>query len=598
MAEAKQPEVDNLHQFESNKSLIFTGVNSGSYIWKIDDKLRINNILNSCNGQLFESILFTMNKLKWQIRLYPNGNQQGNRGSVKVFLKLIELPTNFDRIMLSFSLLCDKGMSCHTDMRIYNKSGQGSGWLDNTLSLQEWRSMNINSVSLLITIKVHYIILKKEVFMNNDSILSRFVPQEINLDNNGKIPLKTRGIYHISKLMMNAFKWSHNGKRMESAIYDQMWRLQCYPNGNGKECEGFISLYLRCCFIPPLISKIKAKFRIICKETGKILNTSNEFSYQKKDLGSRKFVKLTDVSALESITFIVEIEIIDIVKAEQNNADLKKCTFYAPEQIQEILTLVSEDGPMEGNGNRNAAIIDGDHLKNFVPEYNQFNDSKDGPKQHQPQNHNGYSNYKAEESKYDPHSDNKLLKQQIMIQETKIESLNIEIQENKKLMNMMQNNISKLVGEVKDLRMMLDEKKEDIDTDNNGLYDIQKDIKEIKQHIGLNVNDKAHDIESEESLMEKWMRDTVGLPQYIEVFNENGLEDMNTVKLMGMKELEMIGIDKFGHRMRIINEVKVFFNKMQMNDPEYHEQPDMNIKSVSNGSSGKQTHQEGHTAFM
>ena len=540
--------------YESNKSLMFNGKNSGSYIWKIDNKQTINNMLNANNGQLFESLPFYMSKLKWQIRLYPNGNQLVNRGSVKIFLKLLSLPSEFDRLMLSFSLLCDKGMSCHTDMRIYNKSGQGSGWLDKTLSLSEWRNMNINQCSILITIKIHYIALKKEIFINNDSILSRFVPDPYDGDS-GDLQLKTRAIYQINKNMMNAFKWSHNGKRMESAMYDNMWRLQCYPNGNGKECEGFVSLYLRCCYMPPLVQKIKAKFKIICKETGKILNTQNEFSYQKKDLGSRKFVKLSDISSLETITFIVEIEIIDVTKIQENNQQDRKCVFHAPQQIEEILGLVSDQKPMEG-GDRE--IMHNDNMKSLNPQYNHFNDVKDGPH--------------AEERKLNEVISSPNIKERLLIHEAKLQSLTVNVEENKKLMIAMQRNIENLSKQIDNLKLGTFEEKK-----NDELNDIKKELKLIKENMG-NL-DKNEDVKKEETLMEKWLKYQVNLPQYIDVFTEHGLEHLETVRLMTENELEMIGIDKIGHRKKIIHEI----NKMQMNGAQNNR---------------GQTHQEGVTAFM
>ena len=54
-----------------------------------------------------------------------------------------------------------------------------------------------------------------------------------------------------------------------------MWKLVCFPNGmwlpNFDEMieynKGYVSLYLRICYLPPNIKEMKIKFSFKCKET-------------------------------------------------------------------------------------------------------------------------------------------------------------------------------------------------------------------------------------------------------------------------------------------------------------------------------------------
>jgi len=66
----------------------------------------------------------------------------------------------------------------------------------------------------------------------------------------------------------------------------------------------------------------------------------------------------------------------------------------------------------------------------------------------------------------------------------------------------------------------------------------------------------VNDEHEEGSAVERWMRDEVNLPQYVSLFISNGLDDMDTVRYMTDEELKQIGIDMFGHRLRIIKEIE------------------------------------------
>eukprot|EP01084_Bolivina_argentea_P051934 95451_1 len=49
-----------------------------------------------------------------------------------------------------------------------------------------------------------------------------------------------------------------------------------------------------------------------------------------------------------------------------------------------------------------------------------------------------------------------------------------------------------------------------------------------------------------------WLRDEVELPEYIPIFIENGFDDMRAIKIMDKDDLDEIGIQKLGHKKRII----------------------------------------------
>ena len=50
-----------------------------------------------------------------------------------------------------------------------------------------------------------------------------------------------------------------------------------------------------------------------------------------------------------------------------------------------------------------------------------------------------------------------------------------------------------------------------------------------------------------------WCTQELKLPKYYPLFIEHGVEDLETVGLLGVKELEEIGIRKLGHKTKILH---------------------------------------------
>ena len=72
--------------------------------------------------------------------------------------------------------------------------------------------------------------------------------------------------------------------------------------------------------------------------------------------------------------------------------------------------------------------------------------------------------------------------------------------------------------------------------------------KKLKKNEAENVKEKA---------MKRWMRDIVGLPQYIDLLIGNGMDNLDIIKYITGQNLEGIGIDKVGHRIKIVKEIEI-----------------------------------------
>ena len=87
---------------------------------------------------------------------------------------------------------------------------------------------------------------------------------------------------------------------------------------------------------------------------------------------------------------------------------------------------------------------------------------------------------------------------------------------------------------------------------NNRVTKIEKDLKWINNKLKeqTNLTDNLEKLK-----VKKWLKDSVKLEQYFDVFMENGMENMDVIKLVTKKELNEMKIDKLGHRMKILNEI-------------------------------------------
>ena len=86
---------------------------------------------------------------------------------------------------------------------------------------------------------------------------------------------------------------------------------------------------------------------------------------------------------------------------------------------------------------------------------------------------------------------------------------------------------------------------------------VNKEIAKIKQQIEEmremhNAQDDEKKEETEEEKVKKWLENTVKLPQYYQVFMEQGFEDLESIGHVTENNLKEMGIDKIGHRNKII----------------------------------------------
>eukprot|EP01084_Bolivina_argentea_P024871 46304_1 len=469
LSEIKEDVIHGHLYIENNA---FKGMNAGSHTWTCKDAELIKSILSAKNKQSFQSDPFTIAKLKWQMKMYPNGNTPSRNRYVNIFLKLLSIPCTIDQLTIAWCITCNKSMVGTSYISKYTPSASYWGLTGKKLPLSQWKSMNIKDLSISITINIIDIILNNNsnYLMLSHIPISYFKFNEYEKYNKHNTSTKTVYKWKMDPKTVNIYKQSATAQTFQSHIFDNMWKLETYLIRTGNT-TGFIGICLRLCNVPPFIYKIATELSFICKETEIVKGSYTvEFDCNNQSQGIPQFMSLTDINALQIVTFAVQIKILNVKYIEFNKNNINH--IYDPMQINQILSIAVTESDTE--------IL--------------FNS-----------NHN--------------------------------------------ILTEIQSKILKLDKQMIDLRLIMCEEKK-----NDDLDVIKDEIKLLKQMIDkIQLKNKRSNIKYTE--MQKWMTEVVKLPEYIDLFINNGLEDMNIIKDITMETLTVIGIQKIGHKMKIIKQV-------------------------------------------
>ena len=195
-------------------------MNTGSYIWKIDDENIIDAMMNAKYKQVFESEIFEMAHLKWQLLVYPNGHDANWKGTFSVRLKPISIPPILSEIVFFRELsILETGTRNFWISKL--SEGMTCGWGFHSFYLQKVQhtasgthSNTKNTISIKASIRMNGLILKSNA--NTNRLPLHDICRKRTDESSIRIPSKQWIIYnakeaHISDIhgdRDNAFWWA------------------------------------------------------------------------------------------------------------------------------------------------------------------------------------------------------------------------------------------------------------------------------------------------------------------------------------------------------------------------------------------------------
>eukprot|EP00485_Elphidium_margaritaceum_P005836 CAMPEP_0202690050 /NCGR_PEP_ID=MMETSP1385-20130828/5181_1 /ASSEMBLY_ACC=CAM_ASM_000861 /TAXON_ID=933848 /ORGANISM="Elphidium margaritaceum" /LENGTH=518 /DNA_ID=CAMNT_0049345277 /DNA_START=190 /DNA_END=1747 /DNA_ORIENTATION=+ len=460
--------------------------------------------------------------LQWTIRLYPCGNNRNSHGSVKIFLKLVSMPEELEQIHLSYTTLCPQSQASSTALDIYVKSGDSKGWLNRSLLLREWQSLNVNALQIVVSI--HIFRLKfKHAAANRFLSHYRFNPNESFPS--CSYPRKSTLRYKLDSYSLEKFRHSYFGKRYESSIFNNMWRIRWFPNGANEGCENFLSIYLVLCRLPYNTEKITTKYRITCEELQRSITAVDDFSFSASNWGKSKFIPLSDIHALNTLTFVIDLEVLQEVPCEHDDD-----VVWDEHQIEWTLSATANTATSAAAAAAAAVAVDDDarQLEGRPP----------------PRENNVVSSKMQKEVRW--------LKRQMREKNTLIEQLSNRLSTFQTSLNSQLQQLQSQQQQVTSAHYT-----ESFNVIEQKLAHMQLQIDHGQQQRDARSSRtvSATSFQKQQQL-KRWMSNTAELPQYFECFVQNGFEDLQSLKDLTKSCLKHIGVDKIGHQLKLLRLVR------------------------------------------
>eukprot|EP01084_Bolivina_argentea_P273060 465053_1 len=112
------------------------------------------------------------------------------------------------------------------------------------------------------------------------------------------------------------------------------------------------------------------------------------------------------------------------------------------------------------------------------------------------------------------------------------------------------------------------------------INNIENVLKMIQIQLQMNEEQKMNHVDNVENIVKvnkdksdkqmfrHWVQNVLKLPEYYNIFVDNGAETLSVIQMFGMNELEMIGITKIGHKMQILKEIQKLQEPVSYNKPQ------------------------------
>lgn len=341
--------------FKATENLHLDGLNSGHFTWNITDKQLIEYMLNCPHGQGFQSKPFKMANLRWQITLFPNGETEHNTDDATIYLSLLNMPQLLQEIGISWIMQCNQTGVGHSSIDKITRHQMSIGGAIIPLSLLKAVCPSSGTLSITVTINILSLKIPLSSYLTKYHMgrLPSSIPNNPFTNTNCSWSLNPDMFHEITCRDCDV------GQRFLSPIYNNLWQLQCqcdastsgmasttYQEHYGTlpsksvHLTGNIGLYLKMVNPPPTIRSVECTVTFSCPEIDTVERIHFEFNRTNGfESGIDEFLTKTDVRLrdMESITFMADIEVIDVVQFESYELT-NEGIVVDEEQIAEILS--------------------------------------------------------------------------------------------------------------------------------------------------------------------------------------------------------------------------------------------------------------------
>ena len=566
---------------------------SGEYEWNITDPSFVSKFLAAPPGARFSSDTFIIGGLEWKIHAYPKGKFEAPKQrkdhieGCELYLQLLSKswPHKMKKIIFNYRLYCPAANSSFTNIHSWNKSDKKYfvHWFRGTLTTKELEACEGRQINF----KFYINILRIINFAHNPK--SRYHNRSKQVQSS---PVKYQFPFKLSSIdpsnpNKNVFEYEYKvdnieelfvntkcGKHLESPIFDNLWCLRIAPKGWKLNAQNYVCLWLQLCGLPINISKLKVRFTVKCVETNTIhFSKDRYFRYYFHDQyagWNQKKLLTKSLKRLKSDTLTFQGRITILAKYDLNGHEIpmiKSSNNWIRSDKFESAGIAnkSNDTHYAPKKNQNSTKNHDDQPSNMFESANTFKSKRaskwvrskateekaeeiaiaapavgtsvpDEIAVASPEYIAGPGNMDAEDEKS---SEIDGLRQQIVRLNSKVATMQQTIDYLQSKLGIMGNEESK--------ENTLDGEQSIVEI----LRQTQDEIIALKKFTGLS-GFVVNATESSANPVKQWLTNVVGLPQYYKNFEENGFDAINSVKRLIIEQLEILGIEKLGHKLQIM----------------------------------------------
>eukprot|EP01084_Bolivina_argentea_P052934 97185_1 len=322
--------LDVFYEHKDDKKNIIHAMNpclktlNGMFEWRIIDADLVNKIKKVKTGVDFESEIFELGQFKWYLKFYPNGYSANYSGSTDLFLRLASIPPNIAHISANYQLMLDEKNTKHFTVSQFSSKSASFGWN----KLKNTDIQNINTFTFRAVIKII------DVFdTDGNNITNQFIDIkdfiDEKCDNIPEMPLvKFVGnmpnyIWRIdNKNLLYKMKNALNGEQFESEIFRMgrlKWMIKVFSNGEAEADVGNGDMLIYLVSLSPKLKGICVFYKISLLELGVMKNSTVGLTHSRMKWWTENMWKLQDIQNLESLTFELNVNILDIFDKNGHN---------------------------------------------------------------------------------------------------------------------------------------------------------------------------------------------------------------------------------------------------------------------------------------
>lgn len=287
----------------------------------------------------------------------------------------------------------------------------------------------------------------------------------------------------------------------------------------------------------------------------------DDFSFAASNWGKSKFIGLQDIAHLTSLTFVIELEIMNETPSDRNDDEI-----WDETQIDYTLSLNEH--------------MD-DHNVTASPKYDPLflENSSSGHSATSPRSSKSSRGGDSSALKKEVKS----LKKQMVLKDKAMEQMALKLNGVRAALKEEIQKRGDAVGDLGDKMSVIeqyvldDEKRQQMDNQSvhsaqqinsfsSELQRLKNKVTELQSAMDHRGGKKMDESTKREQL-KQWLIREADLPQYLDHLTENGFEDVKSLKDLTKEYMDQIGIDKIGHQLKLLRLIR----KMNGNNmvPEY-----------------------------